>query len=214
MEHDNYIQISPTRRTRHMHARASRAKNLEQCFVFVVSDLLFPKHVSIIHVKILALVSKKMGRLMDAQKTIAQECMIRLGVAKMGVTKNIKLSTFLRLRACNRIIYSFTTEENLRLQESCASCLSSPHLDARVSLQNRSVRIGGNICIPFMVCTHCVSSLAVRVRPDKHERVTFNGKEGFLNGTEGDDIAVVTNGNTGHISLLPMRHVSFCSFDH
>ena len=47
----------------------------------------------------------------------------------------------------------------------------------------------------------------VNVRPEKYERVTCNGEEGFLNGIGDDDIAVVTKSNTGYVSLLQIRNV-------
>lgn len=185
--------------------------------MFVVSDLLFPKHLSLIHVVVLYLTSKRLRRLMDAQKTVAQGCFMKLGIAKMGIPKNIKLSTFLHQRVSRNIIYSCTTVENLLMKESCTNCLSSPHCpytnEEEVNLKNRTVRIGVGICTICTVCERCISTFRVEVRPEISEKVTFNGGKGTLIAiSKYKDTAMVDVRGHKSPTMLQMRDVKFSAF--
>lgn len=180
----------------------------EQRLIFVVNDLLFPAFVSLIEMCTLLLLSKRFKRLLDFQKTVMQHVCCKLNIPKV-----IKLSTVLKQKGLNSIHYGLTMEENRRITESCMHCLVSPHLIPGVRLEyNRCIRVGRNV-LTCVLCTNCIKSSKLRVRPQKNERVYFKNRSGgrqngVLIGLDNcTAIVKLPASDYGDICLVPMDSV-------
>ena len=121
-------------------------------FAFLVSDLLFASYVSVADVMVLGLVSKRLIRFLDAQKTIAQ-----VWLHKLAVSKKLKLSTLVTMRKdWYKIAYSLTTEQNLAIKESCALCFASYHINPNVrTIRDATIKVGNRSHMKGTVCETC-----------------------------------------------------------
>ena len=185
------------------------ARNKISSLVFILNEIMFPRYVSLIDITVLLLVSKRFRRSMDALKTIMQYICTYLYIPKV-FTKGIKLSTVLKKRATNSIIYSLTSEENLRLSESCISCLYCPRCVSfpTLNLASRQIRIS-KCLLGSNVCHSCITQKKVYVRPEKDEFVIIQGVN-IQNGMESNwNLLIGIDGNTGIVKHLRTQDISF-----
>ena len=122
---------------------------------FLVGDLLFPSYVCVTEIVVLGMVSKRLLRFLDAQKTVAQ-----VWLHKLAVPKTLKLSTLLGMRKnWHKIVYSLSTEQNLTIKESCALCFLSPHTTPNVRIHmDATVTVRDKCRLKERVCALCVAS--------------------------------------------------------
>ena len=195
---------------------AKATRNNINSLVFTVNEIMFPHYLSLIDMTVLLLVSKRLKRLMDAQKTIVQYICTHLNIPNV-FKKGIKLSTILKKRAKNTIMYNLTTEENLCLSEACVSCLYCTRCAVTTTdVSLRSIRVAG--CIhESHVCDNCIKD-KVCTRPERDEFVKIRNAESHNNWNLLIEIdgntGIVRNLNTQRIYLQKMKNlVRFSSVD-
>ena len=129
--------------------RAAPLTPLVQTLVYLVSNVIFPAHLSFLDVSVSVLLSKGWARALDAHKTITQDVCHR-----MRIPKALKMTTLLKYRALDRIMYGFTYDENHRLKDFCTHCLRLPRSTDSFTTKRRA-RIG-NGALTCNLCNECV----------------------------------------------------------
>jgi hypothetical protein len=110
----------PTRSKKKGHV-AARLSPHSKTLISLVSNVIFPMNfLSVLDVSVMVIVSKGCAKLLDAHKTISEYICHRV-----DISKPLKLTTLLKQRALDSIMYGFKSEENHRLKKFCTECLVS-----------------------------------------------------------------------------------------
>ena len=186
----------PRRRT-HGDARGSL-----RLLVHAVAHVLFPlRFVTLLDLCWLRCVQKWLKNRLNEERTIMQEVLQALRVPKV-----VLLGTAACHRAGETIMYGLTTDENVRLRESCAVCLRTPHLHpGSVEVGPRRALKAG-CSIKCWLCTECTVGLSLV--PVHNEVVEFvqGGKvaSGRVIGVDTDAV-IVRHGKD--VSIVQLRRL-------